>query len=171
MNDFKTYTFMLLMSTSSLVVSAQRKVESGAYNLMLKALLKENVPEISAKKAHKEQEKYQFIDSREKAEYEVSHVKNAVWVGCDDFDTQRLKGIPKDQQIIVYCSVGARSEKITGKLVAEGYTNAHNMYGGVFEWINEGFPVFDMNGKQTIKVHAYSRTWSIWLKKGEKVYQ
>jgi hypothetical protein len=52
-----------------------------------------------------------------------------------------------------------------------GYTNIQNMYGGVFEWINDDFPVYDMQGKQTTKVHAYSKAWGIWLKKGDKVYQ
>ncbi len=171
MNGFKTYMLILLMSALSLSSCAQKKVESGAYDLMLKALLKENVPEVSAIEAHKEQEKYQFIDSREKREYEVSHIKNAVWVGYDDFDIKRLKGITKDKALIVYCSVGVRSENISNKLIAAGYTPIYNMYGGVFEWVNEGFPVFDMQGKQTDKVHAYSKTWGIWLKKGEKVYQ
>lgn len=162
---------MLAMILVSSTAEAQRKVESGTYNLMLKALLKENVPEVGAKEARKEQLKYQFIDSREKREYEVSHIKNAIWVGYDDFDTTRLKGVAKDQQIIVYCAVGARSEKIANKLIADGYTHVYNLYGGVFEWINEGFPVFNPQGKQTVKVHAYSRTWGIWLTKGEKVYQ
>ena len=106
---------MLAMILVSSTAEAQRKVESGTYNLMLKALLKENVPEVGAKEARKEQLKYQFIDSREKREYEVSHIKNAIWVGYDDFDTTRLKEVAKDQQIIVYCAVGARSEKIANK--------------------------------------------------------
>lgn len=159
------------MSVLSLSACAQKKVESGAYNLMLKALLKDNVPEVSAAEAHQNQNKYVFLDSREKREYEVSHIKDAVWVGYDDFDIHRLKGIPKDQEIVVYCSVGARSENISNKLIAAGYTHIHNMYGGIFEWVNEGFPVFNMQGKQTNKVHAYSKTWGIWLKKGEKVYE
>lgn len=161
---------MVLLSTTSLVVSAQRKVESGAYNLMLKALLKEDVPEFSANEAHKLQENYQFIDSREKEEFQVSHIKDAVWVGYDDYDVKRLKGIKKTQPIIVYCSVGARSEKIARKLIAEGYTDVRNLYGGIFEWMNNEFSVFSTQGKKTLRVHAYSRTWGIWLNKGEKVY-
>ena len=72
--------------------------------------------------------------------------------------------------IVVYCSLGIRSEKISEKLKAEGYSNVRNLYGGIFEWKNKGFEVFDSEGKETEKVHAYSKSWSKWLKNGEKIY-
>lgn len=162
---------LIMISVSSLTACGQKMVQSGTYNLMLKTLLKNDVPVISANEANKDKSSFVFLDSREKPEFEVSHIKNAVWVGFDDFDINRLKGISKNQKIIVYCSVGARSEKITEKLVNAGYQNIHNMYGGIFEWVNEGFPVYNMQGKQTDQVHAYSKTWGIWLKKGDKVYE
>lgn len=162
---------MIIIGLSSLTACGQKKVQSGTYNIMLKTLLKNDVPIISAKEAHQKKDDFTFLDSREKPEFEVSHIKNAVWVGYDDFNINRLKGISKNQQIVVYCSVGARSEKITEKLMNAGYANIQNMYGGVFEWINDDFPVYDMQGKQTNKVHAYSKAWGIWLKKGDKVYQ
>jgi rhodanese-related sulfurtransferase len=165
------FVLMIIISLISLTACGQKKVQSGTYNIMLKTLLKNDVPVISAKEAHQKMDNFTFLDSREKPEFEVSHIKNAVWVGYDDFITDRLKGISKNKDLVVYCSVGARSEKITEKLMKAGYTNIQNMYGGVFEWINEGFPVYDSKGKQTNKIHAYSKAWGIWLKKGEKVYQ
>ncbi|MDF9798803.1 hypothetical protein OKW21_004066 [Catalinimonas alkaloidigena] len=44
------------------------------------------------------------------------------------------------------------------------------MYGGIFEWVNQGQDVVDSSGQPTEKVHAYDRVWGIWLKQGEKVY-
>ena len=44
------------------------------------------------------------------------------------------------------------------------------MYGGIFEWKNKGFKVFDSEEKETENVHAFSKEWSKWLKKGVKVY-
>lgn len=168
----KTILWVLMISSlSSFTACGQKMVQSGTYNLMLKTILKNDVPIISAKEAHKKDADFVFLDSREKQEFTVSHIKNAVWVGYDDFNINRLKGISKNEDIVVYCSVGARSEKITEKLRSAGYQHIHNMYGGIFEWINEGFPVFNQQGKQTDKVHAYSKTWGIWLKKGVKVYE
>jgi hypothetical protein len=65
--------------------------------------------------------------------------------------------------------VGARSEKITEELLKKGYSDVSNLYGGIFEWVNEGKPVYT-NNRKTTKVHAYSMAWGIWLKQGEKVY-
>lgn len=165
---FKTAITCLLLLISSLAIG--QHVQSKSYDAMLKTLLTHNVSEISAKEARKDSTAI-FIDTREKREFEVSHIKNAIWSGYDDFDINRLKGISKNQKIILYCSVGYRSEKITEKLVKAGYTNVSNLVGGIFEWKNLGYPVVDTKGKETEQVHAYDKVWGVWLNKGEKVYK
>lgn len=114
-------------------------------------------------------EQYLFIDSRELKEYEVSHIKNAQFVGYNEFKIEDLNDINKEQPIIVYCSVGYRSEKIAQQLIQNGFSNVSNLYGGIFEWINEDLPVFDNSG-ETKKIHGFDKKWSVWLTKGEKVY-
>ena len=158
------FIFMILS-----LMSFSQMVQSKSYGIMLKTLLKHNVSEVSAKTA-KQIETAVFIDAREKKEFEVSHIKNAIWCGYNDFDLMRLKAIDKSKTIIVYCSVGYRSEKITANLLKAGYTNVFNMVGGIFEWKNNGYVVVDNAGKETEKVHAFSKTWGIWLHNGEKTY-
>jgi len=58
---------------------------------------------------------------------------------------------------------------VSEKLLSAGYQHVSNLYGGIFEWVNQGNPLYNENGP-TSKVHAYSRTWGVWLNKGEKVY-
>lgn len=147
---------------------AQKRVESSAYNLMLKTMLSHDVDEVSVQDAVAA-ENVVYIDAREQQEYKVSHIKDAVWVGYDDFDIARMDDVPKDKKVIVYCSVGKRSEDVTEKLVNAGYEDVANLYGGIFEWVNQGEPVYK-DGEETSRVHAYSKTWGIWLKDGEKVY-
>lgn len=166
---------LFLFITISFFVSscAAQKVQSGAYNTMLKSMLKNDVPELTVQQADsikKANPKVVFIDTREKKEYNVSHLKNAVWVGYDDFELARVAAIDKDTKIIAYCSVGARSEDVTRKLLEAGYKDVSNMYGSIFEWVNEGKPVYNTEGEETMKVHAYSKSWGVWLKKGEKVF-
>ena len=110
-----------------------------------------------------------FLDAREKEEFNVSHIPGAVWVGYDDFDIARTNTFDKDAEIVVYCSVGYRSERIARKLQKEGFTNVTNLYGGIFHWVNQDHEVVDANGKTT-RVHTYNAKWSKWLLKGEKVY-
>ncbi|NND88562.1 MAG: rhodanese-like domain-containing protein, partial [Flavobacteriaceae bacterium] len=49
-----------------------------------------------------------FLDAREIAEFEISHIPNAQWVGYNDFSETELTSIlqDKDQAIIIYCSIG-----------------------------------------------------------------
>lgn len=143
------------------------------YHTMLKLLYKNTVPIVKPEQASFEMKRDSTIvilDTREKEEYTVSHIRNAKYVGYDHFEIDSLKSIPKNTRIIVYCSVGYRSERIGEKLSKIGFTNVSNLYGGIFEWINNDYSVVDMNNKQTSKVHAYSKLWGKWLTKGEKVY-
>lgn len=115
-------------------------------------------------------DKVYFLDTREKKEFEISHIKNARHVGYDNFDLSSLSDIPKDAEIIVYCSVGARSQTIGEKLKKAGYTNVKNLYGGMFHWANRSYPMVNSNGERTTKVHGYSRDWGKWVTKGTVVY-
>ncbi len=114
-----------------------------------------------------------FLDSREPAEYNVSHIQNAKFVGYDNFDEREIESIvpAKSTPIIVYCSIGVRSERIGEKLQQMGYTNVQNLFGGIFEWKNQGLKVYSPENIETEKVHTYSKKWSRFLKKGEPVYE
>ncbi len=159
---FFTFLFFIPCSYS-------QHVENASYNLMLKSLLSHSVNELGVKEVYADTTAI-FLDAREKNEYQVSHIKNAVWCGYDHFEINRISHVQKNKKIIVYCSVGYRSEKIAEKLINAGYTNVYNMVGGIFEWKNQDFPVVDSYGNSTQKVHAYSKTWGIWLHNAEKIY-
>jgi len=112
-----------------------------------------------------------ILDAREKIEYEVSHLPEAIFVGYSDFSEDKFSQKFKDKSaaIVVYCSIGVRSGSIAEKLQKAGYTNVSNLYGGIFAWKNTGFEVFS-NGKETNKVHTFSKNWAKYLEKGEKIY-
>ncbi|KPM48841.1 rhodanese [Jiulongibacter sediminis] len=163
---------LLLMALSMSFFSCQAQVESGAFNLLLKSMLKETVPVISVKElAKKDLNKMTLLDARTKEEFDVSHLKNATWVGYDDFNLSRVKSLDKSKEVVIYCSIGVRSEKIGEKLQEAGFKNVKNLYGSIFEWVNAGNTVYGPDGKPTQKVHAYNKKWGIWLNKGEKVYE
>ena len=58
-----------------------------------------------------------LLDAREQKEYNTSHLKNAIFVGYDFFKLDSLTPlIPnKTSEIVVYCSLGIRSEDIAEK--------------------------------------------------------
>ncbi len=115
-------------------------------------------------------EKYILLDAREKEEFEVSHLPGAKYSGYNRVEEELLEKLPKNKPVVVYCSVGYRSEKIGEKLKKMGFQKVYNLYGGIFEWKNKGNKVIDAQGSTTEKVHAYNKDWGRWLNKGEKTY-
>lgn len=142
--------------------------QSLAYQALLKTLYDSSFPVVKPAQVTN-LATYQVLDAREKTEHEVSHLQNAIWVGHDTFTLESVAELDKNKPVLIYCTVGARSEGIGKKLQKEGFTRVYNLYGGIVHWVNEGRPVF-AKGKPTQKVHTYSQPWSVWLTKGEKVY-
>ncbi|RZL16823.1 MAG: rhodanese-like domain-containing protein [Hymenobacter sp.] len=136
---------------------------------MLRGLLHQSVPFVSVAQLQ-HQPAPVLLDTREASEFAVSHLRDARLVGYDTFSLAAVRNLPKDTAIVVYCSVGVRSEKIGARLSQAGFTNVRNLYGGLFEWVNEGQPVYTEANQLTTRVHAYAPSWGIWLQRGDKVY-
>ena len=160
----------LVFGLSFLACPSHAQVKSGPFDFTLNMLLSRDVPEITVADAAGNTGQYLFLDAREQKEYNVSHLPGTRFVGYDNFSLWSLKDIPKDKPLIVYCSIGKRSEDITRKLKKNGFTNVHNLYGGIFEWVNQGNRIYDLQNKPTDKVHAYGKFWGRFLDKGTKVY-
>ena len=150
--------FLILLETNF----AHSQVIDSDFNNMLHSLLKHTVTEVNPNNFDLKSDLV-ILDSREKEEYNVSHIPNAKWIGYETFNSENLNNIPKDSKIIVYCTVGYRSEKTAEKLIKLGYTNVSNLYGGIFEWIHSGKKV--VNDSITKNVHTYNKEWSKWLNK------
>ncbi|MDP5229796.1 MAG: rhodanese-like domain-containing protein [Cellulophaga sp.] len=158
--SFLFFCFLFSIST----VNSQRTIEK-----TLEKFNKKSVPYISVEELQTKKNTT-ILDSREIEEFTISHLKNAIWVGYKDFDITTLNIKDKNTPIVVYCSIGVRSENIGEKLVANGFTNVKNLYGGIFKWVEKDFPIVDSEGNNTKKVHAFSKHWGKLLTKGEKIY-
>lgn len=139
---------------------------------VLEKLNKESVPYISFSELQSKKH-FVLLDAREINEYDVSHIENAINVGFNKFDSKKTSALLKDKNatIVVYCSIGVRSEKIGEKLLKLGYKNVYNLYGGIFEWKNNGGTVVTNQNIATDSIHTFSKEWSVYLKKGTKVYE
>ncbi|CAG0983261.1 Cdc25 family phosphatase [Methanosarcinales archaeon] len=86
-----------------------------------------------------------ILDVRTKEEYAAGHIKGSTLLAVQDIPeqelTEKLKDIPKDRKILVYCRSGQRSAKASGILVENGYSQVYNMQGGITEWMNAGYEV------------------------------
>ena len=132
-----------------------------------------SIPYISVQELAMPKTQAFILDAREFKEYQTSHIKDAIFVGYEEFHIETvLDQIQnKSEQIVVYCSIGIRSESIGEKIKKAGYTNVFNLYGGIFEWRNHDFPLYTPEKIETNNVHTFSKKWSHWLKKGNKIYE
>jgi len=140
------------------------------YDEKLNSLYKNTVPLIDSKQLQ-EQQGVVILDTRSAKEYAVSHIKGASFLDYDQFKPKDVAHIDKDAKVVVYCSVGYRSERIGEKLLKMGFTDVQNLYGGIFDWVNNGHAVYGHTDAPTDSVHTYNEDWGQWLKKGIKVYE
>lgn len=161
----RTFLFILFLTSAS--VFAQEKISD-----VLKKYNSETIPYIQADSLQKLSNVI-ILDAREKREFSVSHLPNSVYVGYQNFDLKKVKKMlpDKNASIVVYCTLGVRSEDIAEKLKKAGYKQVLNLFGGIFEWKNKGYRVLDTKNNETENVHVCNTYWSQWLKKGKKVYE
>ena len=95
--------------------------------------------EISVDQAY---EKYQagtfLLDVRTQEEWDEYHAPNTTLIPLDELPS-RLSELPKDQEIVVICRSGNRSQQGRDILLDAGF-NASSMAGGLKEWYASGYP-------------------------------
>ena len=157
----------LMLGSSSLSACGQR-----SFDQKLEAMYRHSVPLIkpAALDSLQQQRPVVLLDTRTPEEYAVSHLPDARFVDYDAFAVEDVADVAKDAEVVVYCAVGYRSERIGEALQEVGYEHVQNLYGGIFAWKNGGREVVNQRGQLTDSVHTYNRNWSKWLKRGIKTW-
>ena len=81
-----------------------------------------------------------ILDVREQSEYDAGHIPGVTLIPMNTV-ASRLDEIPKDKPVVVTCRSGNRSDQVTDFLRQQGYTNVHNMTGGINAWQQAGYSV------------------------------
>lgn len=158
----KKFVFLLVTILIYHIGNAQH-VSQPAFDHELRRILSLDVPTLTVSEADVT-EGALYLDAREQEEYQISHIPGAILIGFDHFDIEKLKPkINKNETLIVYCSVGYRSEKIVKKLIKAGYSKVYNLYGSLFEWANCNLPLENEKGDPTNQIHTYDKKWSQWV--------
>jgi rhodanese-related sulfurtransferase len=101
------------------------------------ALFAEVLPSVSPLQAEvmQAQQKAVIIDVREDDEWNAGHIAGAIHIPLGDIQN-RVTELAKyqNQPIITQCRSGARSAKAADILSKAGFTNVHNMDGGLNAW-------------------------------------
>jgi len=162
----KNLIFSLILTASGVSAQYIKTASCGdpAFDKKVDSYLSYTAPVINVKDAYINKSNFIFLDAREFDEYQVSHISGSRFIGYDNFSISTVNDLSKESKIIVYCSIGYRSEKIATKLKKEGFKKVYNLYGSIFEWVNEGYEITDKSGSNTNKIHTYNKKWSQWVK-------
>jgi len=82
------------------------------------------------------------IDVREAEEFAKGHLPDARHIPLAKLadrigEIEKFKGKP----VIVCCASGMRSSRACGQLGKLGFSNVHNLAGGIDAWVGAGYPI------------------------------
>jgi len=82
------------------------------------------------------------IDVREEKDFSSGHIKNAKNVPMSSFKSQ-LDSLAKhkDKPLLAYCRSGNLSGKACRILKRSGFTDVHNLAGGILNWQDANLPL------------------------------
>ncbi len=160
----------LIVGCSAQTPESRAHCQNPEFDKKVASYINFSVPTVSPTDLKKMKSAF-VLDAREPAEYAVSHIPNAQNCGYKNFNAGAWKNVTKNTPIVVYCSIGYRSEKIGEQLRNAGFTKVYNLYGSIFEWVNCGYEVVDDKNNVVKKIHTYNKAWSKWVNVPiEKIY-
>ena len=81
-----------------------------------------------------------LLDVREQDEWDEYHAPGTTLIPLGEL-ADRVDELPRDQEIVVICRSGNRSQQGRDILLDAGFTNVSSMAGGLKEWRTAGYPV------------------------------
>ncbi len=157
---------VLLLSLQCVSSGAQDNLTWAA----IKQLIRSRFPDVTqlstvelAAVLKEDKRKPLLLDARTSEEFAVSHLPGAKLTPSIKEAVQAIGPLDKNYPIVVYCSVGYRSSELALKLEELGYENVENLEGSLFEWANEGRPLYSDSTRVHV-VHPYNKYWGQLLR-------
>jgi rhodanese-related sulfurtransferase len=96
--------------------------------------------EISVQDAYAKREAGAYIlDVRQPEEWDQVHIPGATLIPLGEL-ASRVNEVPRDQEVVVVCRSGNRSQEGRDILKQAGFENVTSMQGGVNQWQVAGYP-------------------------------
>ncbi len=81
-----------------------------------------------------------LLDVRTQPEWEEYHIDGATMVVLDELES-RVSEVPFDQEVIIICNSGNRSQVARDILLQAGHTQVTSIAGGIQGWMSAGHDV------------------------------
>ena len=79
-----------------------------------------------------------LVDVRTSEERARARIEGSILL--DDQGLQTVSGLPKETRLVFYCHTGVRSQSAAEHFRSEGFTDVHNLEGGIDAWSREVDP-------------------------------
>ncbi len=116
-------TLLMIAMTVTQVWSAERDISSRDARLLLDS-----------------NKSIYLLDVRTPQEYSQGKLAGSVLIPIGELE-RRIREVPKNRTIVVYCAVGSRSKPVATFLARQGYKDVYNMTDGIVGWYRNGFPI------------------------------
>lgn len=122
--------FLVLLSLGACAQSSQ--AEGGAKENL-------NVQEVS--QLIKDKPEVVVIDVRTPQEHNQGHIEGSDLINFYDPNfKEKIAELDKEVEYVIYCRSGGRSANAVSVMKQLGFTNVHNMTGGMLAWDRAGLP-------------------------------
>lgn len=81
-----------------------------------------------------------LLDVRTPQENSQARLAGSVLIPINEFEG-RIKEVPRNKTILVYCAVGSRSKPVAEYLSKHGYKDVYNMTDGIVGWYRNGYQI------------------------------
>ena len=75
-----------------------------------------------------------LIDVRERDEWEICRLPKAELIPLSEFASRVHEELGREEDIVLYCHHGVRSERAGQYLLKNGYNHVRNLTGGIDAW-------------------------------------
>lgn len=116
-------TLLMIAMTVTQVWSAERDISSRDARLLLDS-----------------NKSIYLLDVRTPQEYSQGKLAGSVLIPIGELE-RRIREVPKNRTIVVYCAVGSRSKPVATFLARQGYKDVYNVTDGIVGWYRNGFPI------------------------------
>jgi rhodanese-related sulfurtransferase len=133
---------LLLLTAGILAFSSCDSKKENTQSATSSELTKVSVINLSASEFQEKSKNGIIIDVR--TSEEIAEGKIAGSLELDYFlptFQSKVDELPKDEEIFIYCAVGARSKEAAEMLIQQGFTKVHHLSGGIQAWAQKGLPI------------------------------
>ena len=105
----------------------------------------------------KEQKNPQIIDARSSEEFAINHINGAANFNLETKNyAEYVSKLDKSKPVFIYSIGTGRSGQLASELLKNGFSEAHDLEGGIAAWIGGGKPFYS-NSKSKLTLAEYKK--------------